>query len=314
MAAMTPIHIVQLFAYDGPHIFGPAPGVLMRAYCDRDRSARLRAALKDGAQSIGLGLGHLAVEARPAGAGRLVSALFSTEAPAIGAALCEYVAAGMSAEITGDESWDRDGPLAELQARRRAEATPMAALQLIAEARHRGLPAFAGPGEAVQLGYGARGWRLALATLREGGAARPEPPWEHLGAIPVVAVTGERGRAAAVAGYAAQLAEAGLRVLALDGADFDQVRTLIADPGAEAIVVGLDTGAILRRGLPFDRCELAVITDRAGPRPAEAADDDEWLRALGVPMLLSPQPARLNLGDPDLLPLAPYAPNGVVGL
>ncbi len=311
---MTPIHIVQLFAYDGPHIFGPAPGVLMRALCDRDRSARLRAALKDGAQSIGLGLAHLTVEARPAGAGQLVSALFSTEAPAVGAALCAYVAAGMNAEILGDEEWDPDGPLAELQARRRAEATPVAALQLIAEARQRGLPAFADADGAVQLGYGARGWRLTPAALRERGAARPAPPWERLGAIPVVAVTGERGRAAAVAHYAAQLAETGVQARVLDGAGFDEVRALLADPAAEAIVVGLSTGAILRRGLPFERCELAVITDRAGPRPAEAADDDEWLRALGVPMLLSPQPARLNLSDPDLLPLTPYAPNGVVGL
>lgn len=311
---MQPIEIDRLHAYDGPNIFGPSPGVLLRARCDADRSRRLRLALRDGAQYIGLVIAGLAVEARPLGEGQLVTAHFATEAPAVGAALCEYVAAGIAAEAAGDEEWDRDAPLVALQARLRDESLPVAALQLVAEARARGLPALVRADGLIQLGHGARGWSFDPARLRARGAASPEPPWARLGAAPIVAVTGHAGRAAAVRRLAGELAAAGARVAALDGAGFDAARALLADPAAEAIVVGLDTGDILRRGLPFDRCELAAVTDREGPRPPEAADDDEWLRALGVPMLLSPQPARINLDDPRLTPLVPYAPNGVVGL
>lgn len=311
---MTPIVINRLDAYEGPHIYAPAPGVLLRVVCDRDRSRRLRAALKDGAQFIGLLLANLTVEAMAHGEGQLSTALFSTDDPRLGAELCAYVVAGIAAEAAGDDEWDRDGPLFALQARRRAEAMPVAALQLVAEARRRGLPTFGGADGRVQLGYGARGWSFDATPLRERGALPPSPPWERLGSVPIVAVTGQTGRAAAVAAMAAELAAGGLAVRSHAGAGFDEARALLADPGAEALVLGLDTDELLRRGLPCERCELAVVTDRAGPRPQAADDDDAWVRALGLPMLLSPQAARLNLADPGLLPLVPYAPNGVVAL
>ena len=307
-----PIEIAQLLAFDGPNIFGPSPGVLLRARCDADRSRRLRAALRDGALAVGLVIAGLSVEAQPHDGGHLVSATFATEAPAIGAALAEYVVAGIAAEAAGDDEWDHEGPLLALRERLRAEAMPVAALQLVAEAKARGLPTFALPDGRLQIGHGARGWRLDPAPLR--GAAPPTPPWERLGAVPIVAVTGAAHRAAAVERLAAELAAMGRPARALDGTGFDEARALLADPNTEALVLGLDTGDILRRGLPFDRCELAVVTDMGGARPPDAADDDEWLRALGVPMLLAPHPARINLSDPRLLPLVPYAPNGVLAL
>jgi hypothetical protein len=132
--------------------------------------------------------------------------------------------------------------------------------------------------------------------------------------VPIVAVTGTSGRTAAVARLADDLAAIGGRPTLLDGAPTAAIQAALADPATEALVVGLDAGETLRRGLPFERCTLAAITDRDGPRPPEAADDDAWLRALGVPMLLSEQPARVNLADVRLLPLLAYAPNGVVGL
>lgn len=308
----APIEIIRLRAYEGPNIFGPAPGVLLRARCDRDRSARVRAAIKDGAQFIGLVIGQLAVEAQPIDGEMIISALFGCEAPTLGAALCAYVVAGVAAEAAGDKEWDRDGPLFALQARRRGEALPVAAVQLIAEARRRGLPSFIRADGRVQLGYGARGWSCDPATLAERGAFAPTPPWAELGTIALVAVTGARGRAAAVQRMAAELTEAGLRVRATAEADFATARAALADPEAEALVLGLESGDILRRGLPCDRCDLAIITDRAGPRPPEADNDEEWVRALGLPMLLSPQAARLSLSDAGLLPLVPYAPNGVL--
>lgn len=302
------IALSQLFAYEGPNIFGPGPGVLLRARCDVDRSARLRAALKDGAQAIGLVIAYLAAEARPSGDGALVSVTFATELPALGAALAAYVVEGVAAEAAGDTGWDPEGPLDVLRERRRRESPPLLALQIVAEARRRGVPAFTTPGGGLHLGQGVRGWGFSP------GATPPEPPWERLGHVPVVAVTGGAGRAAAVARLAAELSAIGPRAVALDDATFEAARAALADPATEALVVGLDTGDVLRRGVPFERCTMAVITGMDGARPAEAADDEEWLRALGVPMLLAEQPARLNLADEGLLPLVPYAPNGVIGL
>jgi hypothetical protein len=308
----APIATIRLRAYEGPNVYGPSPGVLLHVRCDRDRAARIRTAIKASAQFIGMVIAQLSVEAQPDHEGVLISVLFSCEAPALGAALCEYVVAGVVAESANDQTWDRDGPLIALQARYRSTSLPIAALQLIAEARRRGLPSFVRTDGRLQLGYGARGWSIDPAELAEQSAAPPTPPWEELGTVPLVLVTGAHKRPVAVERLAAELTTGGLHVCALEAANFATARAALADPAAEALVLGLASPTILRHGLPCDRCDLAVITDRSGPRPAEAADDDEWLRALGIPMLLSPQPVRLNLSDPELLPLVPYAPNGVL--
>jgi hypothetical protein len=307
------IALHQLCAFEGPNIFGPAPGVLVRARCDGDRSARLRAALKDGAQAIGLVIAYLETDVRPLGAELLVSATFTTEAPAVGAALGAYVVEGIAAEISGDEEWDADTPLQALRARRLHETMPVEALRIAAEARRRRLPVLLAPDGTVRIGQGPRAWGFDPQALRAAGAA-PDPPWEQLGHIPIIAVTGVSGRAAAVRRLAADLAAIGPRAVALEAAGFAETSAALADPATEALVVGLDTGDLLRRGVAFERCTMAVITDRDGERPSEAADDEEWLRALGVPMLLAEQPARLNLADQRLHPLIAHAPNGVIGL
>jgi hypothetical protein len=308
MGMITPsITILRLHAYEGPNIFGPRPAVLLRALCSSDRARRLRSAIRDGAQSVGIVIAYLEAEARPLAEGFLVEARFSTEEPTVGAALCRYIVDGMRAEAEGDEEWDRDGPLFDLQARRRREAIPVPAIQLIAEARWRGLPALALPDGQIQLGYGARSWR---ASPRSGEL--PAPPWEQIGSIPITLVTGHALRGAAVRRYAAEIAAAGIPVRAEDGLSFDATRDLLADPATHAAVIGLDADEILRRGLPLDRCDQAVVSDMDGQRPGSADDDEEWLRALGLPMFLSPAPVRLNLADSRLHPLLPHAPNGAV--
>lgn len=311
---LPPIALQRLRAYEGPHIYGPWTGVRLRARCDSDRSLRLRAAIKDGAQSIGLVIAYLEVTARADGPGYTLTASFTTDAPRLGADLCAYVVEGISAEARGDETWDRDGPLFALQARRRNEALPVAALQLVAEARRRNLPCFTRADGWVQIGYGARGWSFDPEPLRARGTSPPQPPWERLGRIPIVAVTGGALRGVAVERMAAELVSLGVQPAVIDHAGFAATRELLADPRNEALVAGLDTGDILRRGVAFNACDLAVISDRGDEAPPDADDDEEWLRALGVPMLLAAQPARINLGDPHLLPLVPYAPYGVMAL
>jgi hypothetical protein len=300
--------ITHLNAYGGPNIFGPQPGVRLRVQADADRTGRLRAALKDGAQFIGLMLAHLELQAWPAADGVVIEARFITDAPAFGAELCRYVVDGITAELGEDAEWDRDTPLFDLQARRRRAAMPPALVQLIDEARRRGVPVLRCADGQVQFGHGAAGVRLDPAALRR--AAPPQLPWEQLRRLQISAVTGGPERTAIVARLAAQLPQAAV----LPEATFAASVALLAETDAPAAVLGLDTNDLLRYGAPFDRCAEAVISRLEPERPAAAADDVEWVRAAGLPMLLSAAPAQIDLRDRRLHGLVPYAPYGVLPL
>jgi hypothetical protein len=334
---MTPsIELRQLFAYHGPNICGPQPGVLLRVRCNADRTRRLRDALKDGAQFVGMVLAHLHIESNPIGDALDISISFTTPTPDLGRDLAVYVVGGIRAEAeaeaaaTNDETddddepeWERDAPLYELQKRRRQQALPLPALQLEAEAHTRHLPVLYLPDGTIQFGYGAHGWRFDPATLPrrpalvdddEEGQPIPAPPWEQIGTIPLYIVTGEQQRRALVEDTAARLEGRGLPIHTLHDADYAATLGLLSDPAVHCAVVGLATADILRRGLAFEYCTQSIITDLRGERPAEAATTAEWVRALGVPMLVSSGPALLNTSEPALHELAAFAPHGIVPL
>lgn len=300
--------MTHLNAYAGPNIVSPQPGVRLRLQADADYTQRLRVALKDGAQFIGLLLANLNVATQPSAEGILIEAHFVTDAPEFGAALCRYVVAGMNAELAHDDEWDRDTPLFELQAQRRQAALPPALLQVIDEARRRDVPVLRRADGLVQFGHGPTGIRLNPVALRR--APAPALNWEQLRRLAVVAVSGEVGRADLVARLAEQLPGAH----AVTAATYAEGVALLAETAAEVVVLGLDTAELLMYGAPFDRCAQALICPLNGERPAAAADDDEWVRAVGLPMLLSDAPVRIDLSDQRLHALVPYAPYGVVAL
>lgn len=300
--------ITYLNAYAGPNIFGPQPGVRLRLLADADHTQRLRAALKDGAQFIGLLLANLQVAAQPAADGTQIEARFGTDAPDFGAALCRYVVAGINAELAHDDEWDRDTPLFDLQSQRRKAALPPSLLQLTDEARRRGVPVLRRADGLVQFGHGPTGVRLNPQELRR--APAPDLPWEQLRRVQLTAVTGGAERVALVERIAAQTPGA----QALTDATYAASVALLADTTADVVVLGLNTADLLEHGAPFDRCAAALIGRLERERPAGAADDDEWVRAVGLPMLLTDAPARIDLHDPRLHALVPYAPFGVVAL
>ncbi len=306
---VAPITISRLQAYEGPNTVQPTPGVVLRLACDRDRGARIRAAIKDSAQAIGLVIGQLAIDSKRGNLGIDISVRFSCELPQLGAAVCAYVVAGITAEAVGDHTWDHEAPLIALRERRQREAVPLTAVQLIAEARRRGLPSFVTATRQLQIGYGVHGWSCDLATLPN---KAPTLPWAELGVIPISIVTGASSRDRVVEQVATELRAGGQRVTALKAASFHATRALLADPHTEALVLGLTSEAIIRYGLPVEQCDRAIITDCSGPRPTEAEDDEEWVRALGLPMLIAAEAVRINLSDPGLTQLVPYAPNGVI--
>src|SRR5215216_4539008 len=208
-----PTELVQVLGLEGPNLYGPQPAVFLKIHSDKDRARRLKDALKDGAQTVGMVIGYLELNTQAQPDGFIISANFTTPTPAIGVALARYVVEGLNRQEAGDEDWDAEGPLWDLQKRRRAEALPLPALQLIAEASSRGIPALALADGQIQLGYGIRGWVFDPARFKDSAAtstftgeeigigpppfARPvaalEVPWEQLGPIPIIAIAGGAG-------------------------------------------------------------------------------------------------------------------------
>jgi hypothetical protein len=327
-----PTDIELLLAFEGPNLYSPRPGVLLRVRSDKDRTLRLKAALKDGAQSIGMVLAYLDVSSRPDADGYVISANFTTPTPNIGVELARYVVAGLNARETGDDDWDAEGPLWDLQKRRRAEALPLPALQLTAEAASRGVPAFVRRDGMLQLGYGARSWALAAAgpktsagTLepddiglgpppfaRAAGAA--DVPWERIGPIPIVAVTGGAGRDVAAELIARALAAHGQAVRLATAAGFDATQALLADQSATIAIAALEGGDLAARGLAFERCAYSAIVGLPSDMPPGIADRAELARVLGVPMLVAdPQGAvALDADTPEVARLGEYAPGPVI--
>jgi hypothetical protein len=327
-----PTDILQLAAFDGPNLYGPRPGVLLRVCSNKNRTARIKNALKDGAQSVGMVLAYLDVWNEPDGEGFIITANFSTPTPAIGVELARYVVVGLNAREAGDEEWDAEGPLWDLQKRRRAEALPLPALQITAEAATRGVPAFVRRDRLVQLGYGARGWAFDPARpVGAGGTLAPDDigigpppfarpaaaidvPWEQLGPIPIVAVAGGAGRDLAAHLVAAGITEQGQAARLAVAADFDATQDLLADPAALMAVVGLDGPGIAARGLAFERCAYSAITDLPSELPPELTDRTELARTLGVPMLITDPggAVALNADVPEIVALAEYAPCPII--
>jgi len=322
------MEIAQLLIFEGPNRYDRRPGVLARIRADRDRSQALRHRLKDAAQRIGLVIGNPDVELHTSGSTTLHELFFVTPMPAIGAGAVRYIVGLLNARDAGDDEWDSDGPLWDLQKRRRAESLPLRALQLIAEASARDIPSFVRADGRLQLGYGACSQAFDLAPLRERGpvltegdigigappfarpAGEPVPHWHHLGSPPIIAVAGGASHGPAVTMFTRRLLTRMSGCVALQDAAFDDVRAVLADPAARMAAFALNPLELLHRGLPFDRCTVSALVDLPDTLVASAGSRTELARALGVVVLVTGPDGRiiLNADDPDILALAEYAP------
>lgn len=322
------IEIIRIATFEGPNRFDPRSGVLAHLRAGRDRSAALRAVLKDAAQRIGLVIGNPQIDSRDEGGSIWYEAFFVTPMPAIGADMVRYVVALLDAQDADDETWDADSPLWDLQKKRRAAALPLPVLQLMAEASARGIPVFVRRDGLLQVGYGARSSVVDPALFRERGLALNEInigigappfaqasassmlPWSRLSAVPVVVVSGG-ATAAATAGFVSRLRQQRSRGVAMAlSAPFDAARDCLTDPSAEVIVLDLDPVDLLWRGLPVEQCLVSALLDLPEELVPEAGSRDDLARALGVALLVTAPGGRavLNAEDSAILALAEYAP------
>jgi cyanophycin synthetase len=147
----------------------------------------------------------------------------------------------------------------------------------------------------------------------------------HDGRIPLIAVTGTNGKTTTVRLCAHLLRSDGLRVgmtntdgvyvngLQLDTGDCSgprSARSVLMHPDVDAAVLETARGGILREGLAFDRCHVAVVTnigagDHLGLNYISTVEDLAVLKRVIVQNVAPNGMAVLNAADPMVVAMAP---------
>ncbi len=149
--------------------------------------------------------------------------------------------------------------------------------------------------------------------------------------IPVVAVTGTNGKTTTVRLIAHMMASAGLRVgmtnsdgVYVNGRQIDwgdcsgpkSARNVLMHPEVDGAVFETARGGLLREGLGFDRCKVAVVTnvgrgDHLGLNYITSAHDIGVLKRVIVQNVSPDGVAVLNAADPIVAAMADICPGAV---
>jgi len=151
------------------------------------------------------------------------------------------------------------------------------------------------------------------------------------GRIPVIAVTGTNGKTTVVRMIAAVLAEAGYHVgmtctdgvfingdciMKADASGPKSARTVLRSPKVDAAVLETARGGLIRDGLAFDRCDVAVITniadDHLGQDGVSSLEDLALVKSLLIEAVLRKGHAVINADDPVALSIAGRASGRLV--
>ena len=152
------------------------------------------------------------------------------------------------------------------------------------------------------------------------------------GRIPLVAVTGTNGKTTTVRLTAHLLATHGLRVgmtntdgVYANGRQIDSgdcsgprsARNVLAHPDVDAAVLETARGGLLREGLAFDKCDVAIVTnlgagDHLGLNYITTLEDLMVLKRVIVLNVAPTGSAVLNAADPNVVAMAARCPGSVV--
>ncbi len=152
------------------------------------------------------------------------------------------------------------------------------------------------------------------------------------GRIPVVAVTGTNGKTTTARLIAHLFSAHGLRVgmtntdgVYLNGGQIDSgdcsgpksARNVLLHPEVDAAVFETARGGILREGLGFDRCQVAVVTnigegDHLGLNFITTVEDLAVLKRVIVQNVAPDGYAVLNAADPIVAAMAPACPGKII--
>ncbi|MFV0679116.1 cyanophycin synthetase [Ottowia sp.] len=152
------------------------------------------------------------------------------------------------------------------------------------------------------------------------------------GRIPVIAVTGTNGKTTTVRLAAHLLKANGLRVgmtntdgVYVGGRQIDSgdcsgprsARNVLVHPDVDAAVLETARGGLLREGLAFDLCDVAVVTnmgagDHLGLNYITTLEDLSVLKRVIVLNVAPTGTAVLNAADPAVAAMAPHCPGKVI--
>ena len=152
------------------------------------------------------------------------------------------------------------------------------------------------------------------------------------GRIPVVAVTGTNGKTTTARVIAHLFSAHGLRVgmtntdgVYVNGRQIDSgdcsgpksARNVLLHPEVDAAVLETARGGILREGLGFDRCQVAVVTnigggDHLGMNYVNTVEDLAIIKRVIVQNVAPAGFAVLNAADPVVAAMAPACPGKII--
>jgi cyanophycin synthetase len=184
----------------------------------------------------------------------------------------------------------------------------------------------------------APGLRMHLSPSFGKGRAVGEAIINHLypagedGRIPVVAVTGTNGKTTTTRMIAHLFAASGLRVgmtntdgVHVNGRQTDSgdcsgpksARNVLMNPDVDAAVFETARGGVLREGLGFDRCQVAVVTnmgagDHLGLNFITTVEDLAVLKRVIVQNVAPSGYGVLNATDPNVVSMAPVCPGRII--
>jgi UDP-N-acetylmuramyl tripeptide synthase len=184
------------------------------------------------------------------------------------------------------------------------------------------------------LGHGARQQHLALSdlTLPVDELLDRLFPDGQTGRIPITAVTGVNGKTTTTRLIAHILASRrhcvgmtctegiyidGQRVESGDCSGPLSARFVLSDPRVESAVLETARGGILRAGLGFDRCDVAVVTniaegDHLGIGDIETAEQLARVKRTIVDVVALEGHAILKADDPLVVEMASFCPGSIV--
>lgn len=309
---------------EGPNIYYLQPAVKLELWSDRDVRRQISDGIKNWSQQVGVVIGALRQDAQQENGGWAILTTWTTPLPLVGERIAEAVVADLQAAERDDPDYSHDEALFAAIDERKREEPPLALLQLYAEAQVRGLPFLPHGNGKITLGSGARGWSFDAAETALGLAV--QPPWEGIGAVPVIAVTGTNGKTTTIRLIAHILASTGLRVGRTDTdgvwiadeqvdegdwAGFGGARRVLLDPTVDVAVLETSRGGILRRGLGFNACDIGVVTniasDHLGELGIETLEQMALVKGVVIRATKPEGLAVLNADDPLVLDLGELA-------